>query len=69
MTLTKRDIVTRISQETGLNQIPVFDLVQKILDGMHHRRLPFARGVRPNDFNFLNLSRINVVEKEPPIGD
>ncbi len=32
MTLTKRDLVVRISEETGLNQSQVFDVVQKTLD-------------------------------------
>ena len=32
MTLTKRDLVTRISGETGLSQQEVFDVVQKTLD-------------------------------------
>ncbi|MBU6409254.1 MAG: integration host factor subunit beta [Verrucomicrobia bacterium] len=32
MTLTKRDIVIRISEETGLAQQQVFDVVQKTLD-------------------------------------
>jgi nucleoid DNA-binding protein len=32
MTLTKRDLVMRISDETGLNQGQVFDVVQKTLD-------------------------------------
>ena len=32
MTLTKRDIVIRISEETGLKQNQVFDVVQKTLD-------------------------------------
>ena len=32
MTLTKRDIVVRISEETGLIQSQVFDVVQKTLD-------------------------------------
>ena len=32
MTLTKRDLVIRISGETGLNQQQVFDVVQKTLD-------------------------------------
>jgi nucleoid DNA-binding protein len=34
MTLTKRDLVTRISDETGLGQQQVFDVVQKTLDYM-----------------------------------
>jgi nucleoid DNA-binding protein len=32
MTLTKRELVMRISDETGLTQIQVFDIVQKTLD-------------------------------------
>ena len=32
MTLTKRDLVVRISEETGLVQQQVFDVVQKTLD-------------------------------------
>ena len=32
MTLTKRDLVIRISEETGLIQSQVFDVVQKTLD-------------------------------------
>ena len=32
MTLTKRDLVMRISEETGLIQAQVFDVVQKTLD-------------------------------------
>ena len=32
MTLTKRDLVIRITNETGLTQQQVFDVVQKTLD-------------------------------------
>lgn len=32
MTLTKRELVTRISTETGLPQLQVYDVVQKTLD-------------------------------------
>jgi nucleoid DNA-binding protein len=32
MTLTKRDLVVRISEETGLIQSQVFEVVQKTLD-------------------------------------
>ncbi|HPY31763.1 MAG TPA: HU family DNA-binding protein [Verrucomicrobiota bacterium] len=32
MTLTKRELVTRISAETGLSQLQVYDVVQKTLD-------------------------------------
>jgi nucleoid DNA-binding protein len=34
MTLTKRDLVLRISEESGLTQNQVFDVVQKTLDGI-----------------------------------
>jgi len=34
MTLTKRDLIERISGETGLTQAQVFDVVQKTLDGI-----------------------------------
>ncbi len=33
-TVTKRDLVVRISNETGLTQQQVFDVVQKTLDAM-----------------------------------
>ena len=32
MTLTKRDLVIRISEETGLTQTQVFDVIQQTLD-------------------------------------
>lgn len=32
--LTKRDLVTQISQETGITQLQVFSVVQKTLDGI-----------------------------------
>jgi nucleoid DNA-binding protein len=32
MTLTKRDLVKRISEETGLNQAQIFEVVQKTLN-------------------------------------
>jgi len=32
MTLTKRDLVVRISEESGLVQAQVFEVVQKTLD-------------------------------------
>jgi nucleoid DNA-binding protein len=34
MTLTKRDLVVRISEETGLNQSQVFNVIQKTLDNI-----------------------------------
>ncbi|MDP6207146.1 MAG: HU family DNA-binding protein, partial [Roseibacillus sp.] len=33
-TITKRDLVVRISNETGLTQQQVFDVVQKTLDAV-----------------------------------
>jgi len=32
--LTKRDLVTQISKETGMTQLQVFDIVQRTLDGI-----------------------------------
>jgi DNA-binding protein HU-beta/integration host factor subunit alpha len=32
--LTKRDLVTQISKETGITQLQVFDIVQRTLDGI-----------------------------------
>jgi nucleoid DNA-binding protein len=32
--LTKRELVTRISKETGITQLEVFSIVQKTLDGI-----------------------------------
>lgn len=32
--LTKRDLVTRISKETGITQLEVFSVIQKALDGI-----------------------------------
>jgi len=32
--LTKRELVTRISKETGLTQLEVFSVIQKTLDGI-----------------------------------
>ena len=32
--LTKRDLVTQISKETGITQLDVFAIVQKTLDGI-----------------------------------
>ena len=32
--LTKRDLVTRISKETGITQLEVFSIIQKALDGI-----------------------------------
>ena len=35
-TITKRDLVVRISNETGMTQQQVFDVVQKFLDSVTH---------------------------------
>jgi nucleoid DNA-binding protein len=45
MTLTKRDLVVCISEETGLNQSQVFDVMQNILD---HVTKSLASGGNPN---------------------
>src|ERR1700758_1214061 len=49
MTLTKRDLVTRISEETGLIQQQVFDVVQKTLD---HVAEALAKGDKVELRNF-----------------
>ncbi len=49
MTLTKRDIVIRISEETGLIQTQVFDVVQKTLD---HIAESLAKGDKVELRNF-----------------
>ena len=49
MTLTKRDLVVRISEETGLIQTQVFDVVQKTLD---HIAEALAKGGKVELRNF-----------------
>ena len=49
MTLTKRDLVTRISNETGLVQQQVLDVVQKTLD---HIAESLAKGDKVELRNF-----------------
>ena len=49
MTLTKRDLVIRISEETGLIQTQVFDVVQKTLD---HITESLAKGGKVELRNF-----------------
>jgi len=49
MTLTKRDLVMRISEETGLIQNQVFDVVQKTLD---HIAAALAKGDKVELRNF-----------------
>ena len=49
MTLTKRDLVMRISEETGLIQTQVFDVVQKTLN---HISESLAKGDKVELRNF-----------------
>ena len=49
MTLTKRDLVVRISEETGLTQTQAFDIVQKTLD---HISGALAKGIKVELRNF-----------------
>ena len=49
MTLTKRDLVLRISEETGLIQQNVFDVIQKTLD---HITESLAKGDKVELRNF-----------------
>ncbi len=74
MTLTKRDLVTRISEETGLVQQNVMDIVQKTLD---HIAEALAKGEKVELRNFgvfevkVRKARIgrnpNAPEKDVPI--
>ena len=49
MTLTKRDLVIRISEETGLIQTQIFDVVQMILN---HITESLAKGDKVELRNF-----------------
>ena len=55
-TITKRDLVVRISNETGLTQQQVFDVVQKTLDAV---TLDLAQGntVVMRNFGTLKFGR------------
>ena len=74
MTLTKRDLVIRISEETGLIQTQVFDVVQKTLD---HISEALAKGDKVELRNFgvfdvkIRKARVgrnpNKPEKDVPI--
>jgi len=74
MTLTKRDIVMRISEETGITQLQVFDVVQKTLD-MISESLSGGDKVELRNFGVFHViirkSRIgrnpNKPEKDVPI--
>jgi len=74
MTLTKRDLVIRISEETGLIQTQVFDVVQKTLNCITES---LAKGDKVELRNFgifdvkIRKSRVgrnpNKPEKDVPI--
>jgi nucleoid DNA-binding protein len=74
MTLTKRALVIRISEETGLTQTQVHDMVQKILD---HIAESLATGGKVELRNFgmfevkISKARVgrnpNVPSKDVPI--
>ena len=49
MTLTKRDLVLRISEETGLTQQQVFDIIQKVFS---HITQALAQGKKVELRNF-----------------
>jgi nucleoid DNA-binding protein len=62
MTLTKRDLVTRISNETGLSQQQVLDVVQKTLDYI-------AAALARNDkVELRNFGVFEVTIRKPRIG-
>jgi nucleoid DNA-binding protein len=62
MTLTKRDIVLRISEETGLTQLQVFDVVQKTLDMISES---LAGG---DKVELRNFGVFDVIIRKPRIG-
>ncbi len=61
MTLTKRDLVIRISGETGLTQQQIFDVVQKTLDYISEA---LAKG---DKVELRNFGVFEVVERRPRI--
>lgn len=62
MTLTKRDLVTRISQETGLSQQQALEVVQKTLDYI-------AEALARNDkVELRNFGVFEVKIRKPRIG-
>ncbi len=62
MSLTKRDLVIRISEETGLIQSQVFDVLQKTLD---HISESLAKG---DKVELRNFGMFNVVTRKARVG-
>ena len=62
MTLTKRELVVRISEETGLIQAQVFEVVQKTLD---HISEALAKG---NKVELRNFGVFDVRITKPRVG-
>ncbi len=62
MTITKRDLVVRIAEETGINQQEVFAVVQKTLD---HITDAVARG---ENVEFRNFGVFEVQQRKARIG-
>ena len=62
MTLTKRDLVIRISEETGLIQTRVFDVVQKTLDYITES---LAKG---DKVELRNFGMFDVVTRKARVG-
>ncbi len=62
MTLTKRDLVTRISEETGLIQSQVVEVVQKTLD---HIAEALAKG---DKVELRNFGVFDVKIRKPRVG-
>lgn len=53
--LTKRDLVTHISKETGITQLQVFDIVQRTLDGIIHA-LESGKHVEFREFGVFQIA-------------
>ncbi len=62
MTLTKRDLVIRISDETGMIQQDVYAVLQRCLDGITEA---LARG---ENVEFRNFGVFEVQERKARIG-
>lgn len=62
MTVTKRDLVVKISNETGLTQQQVFDVIQRLLDSV-------TASLAANDEVVLrNFGAFQVRKTKPKVG-
>ena len=62
MTMTKRDLVVRISNETGMNQQQVFDVIQHFIEDIT------ASLAQNDDVVLRNFGAFQVKKTQPKIG-